>query len=207
MKRSDPAKARPYHHGNLRETLIEIGLQLAREGGPEAVSIRDAARRAGVSANAAYRHFKDLSDLLSEVAVSARGQLAASMQAELTRMPKRRTEAARAREQLSAVGRGYIRFALTSPQLFRCAWAECSKPEQELSSWRMLEDALQACARAGLFPANQVEAMGAAAWSLVHGFSELALRGLLGTTDERALTALGDRVVELFQHEWEKQAE
>ena len=117
--------ARPYHHGQLREALIAASMERAEEGGPEAISIRDAARRAGVAANAAYRHFEDLNHLRAEVALRARGRLREAMQAELEARPRRRTEAARAKEQLSAVGRGYIRFALQSPNLFRCAWMDC----------------------------------------------------------------------------------
>jgi AcrR family transcriptional regulator len=190
--------AKPYHHGNLREALIDVGTALATEGGPEAVTIREAARRTGVSANAAYRHFEDLNDLLAEVSVRARSQLARSMEAELARMPKRRSDADRAREQLSAVGRGYIRFALRSPHLFRSAWAVCTKPDTEPSSRRLLEDAVEACVQAGVLPRSEFQVMCATAWAVVEGFSELALRGLLGPVDEKALGALGDQVLETF---------
>src|SRR3712207_9522742 len=66
-----PGVARRYHHGNLRAALIDTAVAQARAGGPDAVVLRDAARRTGVSHNAAYRHFADRDDLLAEV--SARG--------------------------------------------------------------------------------------------------------------------------------------
>lgn len=190
--------ARPYHHGQLREALISVSLQLAEAGGPEAISIREAARRAGVAANAAYRHFEDLNHLRGEVAARARAQLRDAMQAELDARPRRRTEAARAKEQLSAVGRGYIRFALQSPNLFRSAWMECSVPDVEPSAWSLLLEALDGCAAAGLIPSNEREAAAAAAWSLVHGFAELALRGLFGPHDEASIDRLGSKVLALF---------
>jgi AcrR family transcriptional regulator len=189
---------RPYHHGNLREELIAVGMALGEEGGPDVITLREAARRAGVAANAAYRHFDDLRHLRAEVALRARARLAEAMREELDRRPPRPTAAASAREQLAAVGRGYIRFALRSPNLFRCAWMECPTPDPEPSAWSTLHEALDACARAGVLPGGKTEAAAAAAWSLVHGFAELALRGLLGAPNEQALDELGDRVVEVF---------
>ena len=56
-----------YHHGHLREALVEEGLEMARSGGAEAVVLREATRRAGVSPNAAYRHFTNREALLDEV--------------------------------------------------------------------------------------------------------------------------------------------
>lgn len=56
---------KPYHHGNLREALLEASLEITREGGADALSLRDATRRAGVSPNAAYRHFADRDALLA----------------------------------------------------------------------------------------------------------------------------------------------
>jgi AcrR family transcriptional regulator len=198
MTTTSTGVVRPYHHGQLRDALIAVALQLGVEGGPDAISIREAARRSGVAANAAYRHFDDLKHLRAEVALRARAQLRDAMCAELKRRQVPRTKAARAREQLGAVGRGYIRFALRSPNLFRCAWMECSGPDPEPSAWSVLQEALDACGSAGVLPEGNREASGAAAWSLVHGFAELALRGLFGGADEQALEALGDRVVQVF---------
>jgi AcrR family transcriptional regulator len=120
------------------------------------------------------------------------------MQAELEARPRRRTEAARAKEQLSAVGRGYIRFALRSPNLFRCAWMDCSLPDPEPSAWSLLLEALDGCIAAGLIPSKEREAASAAAWSLVHGFAELALRGLFGPHDEASIDRLGSKVLGHF---------
>ena len=64
---------RPYHHGNLRETLIDAGTELARTGGPTAVVLRAVSREANVSHNAAYRHFADHEDLLAAVSANACG--------------------------------------------------------------------------------------------------------------------------------------
>lgn len=65
---SDGGKRRSYHHGNLREALIEAALQLIREKGPAGFTIAEAARAAGVSPAAPYRHFRDRDELMADVA-------------------------------------------------------------------------------------------------------------------------------------------
>ena len=76
--------ARPtYHHGDLRRALVTTALELVRAGGPDAVTIREVARRVEVSPAAIYRHFPDREALVAEVARVARGDLARRMLAEL----------------------------------------------------------------------------------------------------------------------------
>ena len=61
-----------YHHGDLRQALVQAGLELARAGGPEAVVLREATRRAGVAPNAAYRHFANREALFGAVRAAAK---------------------------------------------------------------------------------------------------------------------------------------
>ncbi|MEV7028092.1 helix-turn-helix domain-containing protein, partial [Kitasatospora sp. NPDC093558] len=72
---AEPPLRRGYHHGGLREALIEAGVALARTGGPDAVVLRAASRAAGVSHNAAYRHFADHEDLIAAVGERCMHQL------------------------------------------------------------------------------------------------------------------------------------
>ena len=74
-----------YHHGALHSALIEASIALAREGGPDRVILREAARAAGVSHSAAYRHFTDREALLAEVSRHARKELAAEMRRRVNR--------------------------------------------------------------------------------------------------------------------------
>ena len=108
-----------YHHGDLRAALIDAGLELTRAGGPDALSIRAATRRVGVSPNAAYRHFSDREALLTAVASAIQDRVAVRM-----RSPRsgRRSPAAQARHRLRAVGLGYIEFALDEPGWFTVAF-------------------------------------------------------------------------------------
>ena len=76
---TDGGKRRTYHHGNLREALIEAALQLVREKGPAGFTIAEAARAAGVSPAAPYRHFRDRDELMADVAKRGFDQFAAAL--------------------------------------------------------------------------------------------------------------------------------
>src|SRR5580692_10711148 len=97
ISRSD----RPYHHGALKQTLVDAAIALVAEVGTHGFTLREVARRAGVSHNAPYRHYRDRDELLAVVAM--------------------RRSAARGSgtiEQLRLCGRGYVDFALRWPQHF-----------------------------------------------------------------------------------------
>ena len=98
-----PAK-RPYHHVNLKQSLLDAAVALIGEVGPQAFTLREVARRAGVSHNAPYRHFRDKDDLLAEVAAQGFDQLTESMKEAMARGKT-------AAERLSLAGRGYVQFA------------------------------------------------------------------------------------------------
>ena len=79
--------AKPYHHGDLRRVLIDAALQLVGEGGPDAVSVREAARRAGVSPGAPFRHFPSRDALMNAAAEEAQRRLHAEIEAALAEAP------------------------------------------------------------------------------------------------------------------------
>src|ERR1700752_1817196 len=89
---ADSERRKSYHHGALNSALVEASIALARQGGPDRVILREAARAAGVSHSAAYRHFADREALLAEVASFARNELAAQMRRRVNRAkdPRRR---------------------------------------------------------------------------------------------------------------------
>lgn len=115
-----------YHHGDLHRALVMAGLELARSGGSEAVVLREATRRTGVSPNAAYRHFDSREALLDEVARRAARKLADNM---ATAVARSRAEfagvdpRAYATEVILAACRGYIEFALDEPGWFNVSSA------------------------------------------------------------------------------------
>jgi AcrR family transcriptional regulator len=179
-------QGRPYHHGALREALIEASIALASAGGPDRVILREAARAAGVSHSAAYRHFRDREELLAEVSHRARHELA-------TEMSRRVGRTKDPRKRLRAVGTAYVDFALTRTGLFRTAFVahpatsavapdtpdgvEAQEPHAE--PFQVLGRVLDETVTAGLLKPERRSGAEIAAWSAVHGLSVLLLDGPL----------------------------
>jgi AcrR family transcriptional regulator len=181
-----------YHHGDLPTALVDAGLHLTRAGGPEALTIREATRRVGVSPNAAYRHFVDREALLSAVASAIQHRMAARMQSSARR---------HASDRLRAVGMGYIKFALDEPGWFTVAFfgADPVGLGDETATappYLALVDALDALVDAGALAPNRRVGAEWPCWSAVHGFAELALRGPLRHASRRDVDALAGRTVD-----------
>ncbi|GAA2093128.1 TetR/AcrR family transcriptional regulator [Streptomyces albiaxialis] len=181
-----------YHHGDLRNALIEAATGLAREGGPGAVVLRAAARRVGVSPTAAYRHFEGQADLLDEVKQYGQRRLAEHMLVAGAEVAGDGPEAAVAR--IRALGRGYVRFAVEEPGLFSAAFGgtemsplvvgEAGGVVAEDQSWRapafdMLAESLDALVACGLMPAERRPGAEVSAWAMAHGLATLVLEGPL----------------------------
>jgi AcrR family transcriptional regulator len=186
-------KSRRYHHGNLRETLVEAGVQLARSGGPDAVVLRAVSRQAGVSHNAAYRHFADHDELLAAVAARCMAELAHLM-GERTRAVRIRDPARRALARLEAIGRAYVDFAVSEPGWFRTAFAghhpapgDRAAPPPEDDPYALLSARLDELVEVGVLPAERRPGAEQAAWSMMHGLSSLLVDGPLRdlSPDER----------------------
>jgi AcrR family transcriptional regulator len=194
-----PAR-RSYHHGDLRRALLASGVALARDGGPDAVVLREATRRAGVVPNAAYRHFASRNDLLQAVRAEALALLAVAMEKQLARHRHGQTAADAARAALRAIGTAYLKFAQTEPGLFRTAFAVPGEPETTsnpamagrsgLNPFQLLSSALDRLAAAGILPSERRPGAEYLAWSAVHGLAMLTLEGPL-----RRLTAVQQREI------------
>ncbi len=106
-----------YHHGNLRQALLDHAVDLARAGGPDAVVLRDVQRAAGVSNSAAYRHYADRQALLTAVQIYGMTLLGEFMQEALAAVPNRGPRDRRALARFRATGQAYVDFALAEPGL------------------------------------------------------------------------------------------
>jgi AcrR family transcriptional regulator len=167
---------RPYHHGNLRETLLQAGVELVAEAGPAGFTLREVARRAGVSHNAPYRHFRDKDDLLAAVAAQGFDELTLAM-----------TEAALAEqtsiEKLRGAGLAYIEFALRRPQHFTVMFDAAVKDTGNVSqasgahAFQTLVGLIEGCQRDGALAAGDSMQLARVAWSLVHGVAKLGVAG------------------------------
>jgi hypothetical protein len=122
-----------YRHGDLSAALVRAGIELAQSGGPQAVVLREATRRVGVSPNAAYRHFADHRALLRAVAAVAMSQLAETMEGRQSAVSTRIRPPRRARERLRAVGAGYLDYARAEPGLFRTAFTVADELDDALA--------------------------------------------------------------------------
>jgi AcrR family transcriptional regulator len=185
-----------YHHGDLTNALTDAAIQLARDGGPGAVVLREAARQVGVSATAAYRHFAGHGELMHAVKDQAQAQLARRMQEELAALPAERDNGADAVRRLRAIGAGYVRFALTEPGLFRTAFCHLEFKSADdpgidsAPSYQMLGEVLDAMVEAGAMPAARRPYAATAAWSAVHGLALLLLDGPLADIPADQVDAL-----------------
>jgi AcrR family transcriptional regulator len=170
----------PYHHGDLRRALLDEAAAVLEEKGVVGLSLRDLARRAGVSPTAPYHHFRDKAHLIGELALDTLGDLDVAL-AEADALHSE------PEEQLRAQGVAYVLFAADHPERFRLAFrpemgdpfsgladSESALPE-DLVGFRHL---VRAVRRLVAEPARQ-SALAIAAWSLVHGLAALLVDGPL----------------------------
>ena len=171
-----------YHHGDLRHELVAAAEEIIAERGVEGFTLREAARRVGVSPAAPSHHFNDAKGLLTEVALLGFRDFAAALKAADKRGGK---DPAR---RLAEQGAAYVRFALKYPARFQLMFrvdkhdhgnAEFVRVSQ--ASFRILEDAIRAATGTASDRKLDPDAQGLliAVWSIVHGYCHLALGGEL----------------------------
>lgn len=171
---------RSYHHGDLPGALVRAAMKLLEEDGSAELSLRAAARRAGVSPAAPYRHFADRNALLSAVAAVGYRELAAELAAA---HPAPATPA-----DLAEIAVAYVRFALNRPGLFRVMFAEecdATSPDR-VAAVTAIHEYLKSIVQQ-VFPASDPEPMATAAWGLVHGLAFLHLDGKFDTSSPKAV--------------------
>ncbi len=183
-------KPAAYHHGDLRPALLRASVTLIEDGGIAALSLRAVARKAGVSHNAPYHHFKDRGSLLAALVEDGFAALAKAM-------ADARAAAPDARSRLEACGHAYIRFALESPARFKLmSRPELTGPAEEASVARSSTPALDTLTAAileaqaaGLAPAGDPRPLVLTCWSAVHGLASLWLDGPLSRAQRAFATS------------------
>ena len=174
-------RKRSYHHGDLQASILQAAAQLLEKQGLAALSLREAARRAGVSHNAPYRHFPDREALLAALA------------AEGFRQFRQELDDAEERGGLRARGEAYVRFALKHPQRFRLMFGVGLSFSKHPGLREQASQAFGGLANAIAAHAGQQAPLAAiAAWALVHGLAQLLLDGRVGGA------ARGERDVDDF---------
>jgi len=198
------SRTQPYHHGNLRPVLVETAVELARSTGPDGVVLREVARRAGVSHNAAYRHFEDRAALLAEVADSAMAQLEEAMRARADAVTEA-DPALRAVRRLGETGRAYVHFAITEPGLFAVAFtspegvAVHRDPATLGGPYAFLNSVLDELVEVGALAPDLRQGADVACWAMVHGYAELHVHGPLREVPAELRDAMLESVLDVIQ--------
>ncbi len=194
-----------YHHGHLREALVEAGVAAVRETGPDGVALRDLARRVGVSHNAAYRHFTDREELMGEIAHAGMAALAESGRQRLAPM-EGRDAVELARLRLRELGRSYVEFGRSEPGLFRVAFADHpsagthamdAKTEAAAGEgpFGQLVECLDELERVGFLAPGARPGAEYTCWAAVHGLAMLLLEGPLKALPDEAVQPIIEDVL------------
>ena len=187
---------KPYHHGNLREVLLDTAIQLISEVGPVGFTLREVARRAGVSHNAPYRHFRDRDDLMATVATQGFRELTQAML-------RAAGHASGPLERLKLAGLAYVKFALLRPEHFtvmfdapasiRTAHADSTQAAEE--AFGTLVNFVRSCQDEGQLPSGGPDEFALVAWSMVHGVAKLAITGRLPHRSRSAILKFAEFMI------------
>jgi AcrR family transcriptional regulator len=196
---------KPYHHGDLRRVLIDAALQLVGEGGPDAVSVREAARRAGVSPGAPFRHFPSRDALMQAVAEEAQRRFRAEIGVALSDAP-----AGDPLARFRALGLAYVRWAMRNPTHFEIISSRrffdhdkdvgVSANNAELIE--LTERTLAEAFAKGQLRSGNLKAVQVAGRALVYGFARMNIDGhfprwgVAGPEAERTAEAIIDLFIE-----------
>ena len=192
-----------YHHGDLPAALLAAVESAIADSGVSGVSLRDVARRAGVSHSAPAHHFGSKAGLLTAFAAAGYQLLAESVIKEVAA-----SDAADGAAELAAIGRGYVRFAVGHPAhfevMFRLDALDPGNAEFAAASeaaYGLLTATVERCRAAGRLHGRPPEVVAVSAWSLVHGLSALWISGRLSERiaeqdPQRLAAAVSDLFVE-----------
>ncbi|MCB1753291.1 MAG: TetR/AcrR family transcriptional regulator [Gammaproteobacteria bacterium] len=192
--------ANTYHHGNLREALLEAGAKLIEEKGIADVSLRAVAKAAGVSHTAPYRHFNDKNAMLRGIAVTGFRLLGQRLGQAVELHP------GDPGQQLTAAGVAYVELAIEHPRLHNLMFGgvladdsvDDALEETSNHAFRGLADIIARGQRAGVFREGDTDELALTAWSVVHGFAMLASTGSLDhrAASREAKLALARRIAD-----------
>jgi len=174
-----------FHHGDLEWAILEAASQLLEKEGPPGVGLRAAARLAGVSHNAPYRHFKNRESILAALAARGLGELG-------DRMARAARGHLDARKALVAIAETYVSLAAERPYLFRLMFGQevadkeryPAVREAGLRAYKVLVDTIVEGQREGVIRPGSPEELALGQWAIVHGVASLHLDGRM--LEERA---------------------
>jgi len=180
-------KAAPYHHGNLKEELLQTALEMIDTDGLDSITLRDLTQRLGTSRTAVYRHFASKEALILGVIEKGYEQL------DLTFTPIFQDKTRSVDVRFDAMGRAYLDFAIGHPNLYRLLFGEMYRKERaEICDYKDETQATGLYALIGLLLEAQEEGIigegnpmvqAATVWASIHGLASLLIDGHLLMSD------------------------
>jgi len=193
---------RPYHHGDLRRSLIRAGTKMIEKKGLDGLSLREVARAAGVSHTAPYRHFRDKADLIAAIAQKGFEQLTGDATAAVGR------HTGDPREQFVAASVQYVLFGVRQPRMAHLLFGgvinmKTAPRSLKAASWaafQLVETIIDCGKESGVFRDRDTMELAVATWSGIHGLAQLISGGYLTrlAATEQQVEALGKMVCELL---------
>jgi AcrR family transcriptional regulator len=200
-----PITRSTYRHGDLKRALLETSVMLARDGGPDALILREVTRRVGVAPNAAYRYFASRQALLKAVQSSALALMAVFIENETAKLPSELTAVDFAFANLRAVGTGYLKFAQAESGLFRVVFAivDDVDPTQvngdDLEPFQLFRAALDQLVDAKVLTTENKISAQYFVWSSVHGLATLILNGSLNHMTHQQVKVLEQKLFDRIE--------
>lgn len=175
-----------YHHGDLKNALIQAGIEILAEEGVSGLSLRKAARKAGVSHSAPYAHFADKQTLIAAIASDGHERIHERFQAVLTRYPNEPLH------QFTAAAWSYVEFGLGSPDHYKITFSGAMQDEHSHAEFveasqrnmQVLRAIIAQCRAADIFPPTDIDLdmQAVGIWSLLHGLVMLMIQGQIPGT-------------------------
>jgi AcrR family transcriptional regulator len=173
-----------YHHGDLKNALIQAGLDVLARDGVAGLSLREVARHAEVSHAAPYAHFADKQALIAAISTEGFKQLYAQIEA------VRQTYQAEPKTLLPETAWAYVQFARNNPECFKLMFSGVLEQEKEYpdfvaiskQTFYQLVEIIEICQQAGVLPAENSKLLATRMWASVHGFTALLLEGQISHT-------------------------
>jgi AcrR family transcriptional regulator len=173
-----------YHHGDLKNALIQAGVQILSKEGVGGLSLRKVAQRAGVSHNAPYSHFPDKQSLIAAISTEGFKQLYEELDAAISSYPED------PRRQLREGALAYVRFAVQHRDTFKIMFSGVLEKEKDYPAFVEIShktfdrvvDFVRACQKAGLLRSTPPEMTAVTLWGQIHGIVSLMLEGQISHT-------------------------
>jgi AcrR family transcriptional regulator len=173
----------PYHHGNLRQVLIESAAKMIADNGLDNITMRGLGKKVGVSRSAPYRHFSSKQDLLCAIAGDGFKKMRSYFQKAISGKEDDIIE------QFKSIGRAYIQFAVENPAYYRLMFGHEITEEQKTpelmasaaSAFAELLNAIKTCQDQNLISKKDTVVLANIAWGAVHGMASLLIDGKIQT--------------------------